>query len=243
MLEVFNLSFCYADKRVLDNINLTFQKGKFYCIIGRNSAGKSTLVNCLACLAGYDGSITLDGREISQMSHIDRAKRISLLSQSVTAVPFTAEELISFGRNPYADIKTNGTALAKKAMEKAGIEHLCGKKVSALSGGERQLSYFAMCLCQDADIMLLDEPTSNLDMEYAKRILDISREMTLGGKTVICVLHNLSDAVKYADEIVILDKGECIFSGSKETCLEKEMIEKNFGVRRFCTDGETFFSV
>ncbi len=243
MLEVRDLSFSYGDKRVLDNINLTFEKGKLYCIVGRNSAGKSTLVSCLACLVGYDGSITLDGKEISEMSHIARAKRISLLSQSVRAVPFTAGELVSFGRNPYGDIRTKGDALAKKSMEKVGIEHLYGKKVSNISGGERQLSYFAMSLCQNADIMLLDEPTANLDMEYAKRILDISKQKAQEGKTVICVLHNLSDAVRYADEIIVMDKGRVKFSGTKNDCLAGCAIEENFGVKKHTVDGEVFFSV
>ncbi len=243
MLEVRNLSFSYGAKRVLDNINLTFEKGKLYCIVGRNSAGKSTLINCLACLDRYDGSITLDGKEMSEMSHIGRAKRVSLLSQSVNKVPFTAEQLVSFGRNPHGDIKTNGDVLAKKAMERVGIEHLYGKKVSNISGGERQLSYFAMSLCQQADIMLLDEPTSNLDMEYAKCILDISKEKALEGKTVICVLHNLSDAVKYADEIIIMDKGRVKFSGTRNDCLGCYAIEENFGVKKYTVDGEVFFSV
>lgn len=243
MLEVKNLSVSYADKTVLDGINLTFEKGKFYCIIGRNGAGKSTLAKSMAHLVKYNGRVLCDGIDISKMSLYDRAKKISVLFQSQNEVPFTAHELVCFGRTPYGDIKTKGEELAKSAMEAVGITHLHGKKVSSLSGGERQLSYFAMSLCQDADIMILDEPAASLDMEYSKRILDIAKERTHDAVTVICVLHNLSDAVRYADEIVILDKGKCVFSGSKETCLEKEMIEKNFGVRRFCTDGKIFFSI
>lgn len=243
MLEVKNLSACYGRHKVLDNINLRFEKGMFYAIIGKNSSGKSTLVNCLASLMKYEGEIYLSGKKLSDHSLCDRAKKISILPQQVLPVPFTVYELISFGRTPYGDIKSVGKEKVNEAIKRAGIEKLCGKKVNELSGGERQLSYFAMNLCQNADVMILDEPTSNLDIEHEAKILSLAKERCDNGKTVVCVMHNLSQAVKYADGIVILDGGKCVFSGSKDTCLEDMMIEKNFGVRRFDADGEVFFSV
>ncbi len=243
MLEVKNLSAYYGRHKALDNINLRFEKGKFYAIIGRNSSGKSTLISCLASLMKYEGELYFSGKKLSDYPLCDRAKKISILPQQVLPVPFTVYELVCFGRNPYGDIKSVGKEKVNEAIKRAGIEKLCHKKVNELSGGERQLSYFAMNLCQDSDIMILDEPTSNLDIEHEVKILSLAKERCNAGKTVICVIHNLSQAVKYADEVAILDEGQCVFSGSKETCLEGMMIEKNFGVRRFETDGEFFFSV
>lgn len=242
MLEVTNLSSGYHKTEVLHDINLFFEKGKFYAVIGKNGSGKSTLVDCISSVIKYDGSISFDGENIKGMSVSERAKRISLLPQQVLSVPFTVRELCGFGRNPYGDITTSKDII-DKALETAGIFELADKKVNEISGGERQLCYFAMNLCQDSDIMILDEPVSNLDIEHEAKILSLAKEKCNGGKTVICVMHNLSQAVRFADGIVILDKGKCVFFGSKETCLEKEMIEKYFGVRRFDSDGEIFFSV
>lgn len=243
MLEVKRVSAYYGKYKALDNINLSFEKGKFYAIIGRNSSGKSTLIGCLASLMKYEGKIYLLGKKLSDYPLCDRAKKISILPQQVLPVPFTVYELISFGRNPYGDIKSVGKEKVNEAIKRAGIEKLCDKKVNELSGGERQLSYFAMNLCQDAEVMILDEPTSNLDIEHEAKILSLAKAQCNVGKTVICVIHNLSQAIKYADEVVILDGGKCVFSGSKETCLEDMVIEKSYGVRRFEVCGEVFFSV
>lgn len=243
MLEVKKLSAYYGKNRVLYDINLTFEKGKFYAVIGKNSSGKSTLVSCIASLIKYDGEIYLSGKNLSEYSLSDRAKIISVLPQQVKCVPFTVRELVSFGRTPYGDIKSVGIEKADKAIKHTGIENLCNKKVNELSGGERQLSYFAMNFCQDAEFMMLDEPTANLDLGHEAKILTVAKSRCTEGKTVICVLHNLSEAVRYADDIIILDKGNCVFSGTKSECLEKKIIEKNFGARRFDSNGEIFFTV
>lgn len=242
MLEIEKLSAFYGKTKVLDNINLCFEKGKFYTVIGRNGSGKSTLVHCISGIKEYEGRIVCGGDDITKLSAADRAKRISLLPQQVLPAPFTVYELCSFGRNPHGDIRNSREKIAS-ALEKANVSHLSEKRVDEISGGERQLSYFAMNICQDADTILLDEPTANLDMDYESKILSCAKEMCKSGKTVICVMHNLSQAVKYADEIVLLDKGRCIFSGSVKNCLDTNSIENNFGVRRHESEGQIFFSI
>lgn len=243
MIEVRNLSAFYGKQEALSGINLTFEKGKFYAVVGRNSSGKSTLVHCLSSLIKYDGEILLDGKNLKDYSPYDRAQRVSILPQQVLSVPFTVSTLVGFGRNPYGDIRTSGADKVTKAVQLTGISKLCDKKVNQLSGGERQLCYFAMNLCQDSDVMILDEPTSNLDVEHEAKILSLAKDRCKKGKTVICVIHNLSQAIKYADDFVILDNGRNVFCGTKEDCLEKKMIEKHFGVRKFEDNGEIFFSV
>ena len=242
MIEIKDLSAFYGKSAVLTDINLCFEKGGFYAIVGKNGSGKSTLLSCLSGIKKYGGSIEYDGVDIQKISDVDRAKTISCLPQQVLAVPFTVYELCSFGRNPHGDIKSSREKVIG-TLEKAGILHLSDKRADEISGGERQLSYFAMNICQDAKVLLLDEPTANLDIEYQSKILSCAKQMCNDGKTVICVMHNLSEAVKYADGLTVLDKGKCVFSGSKAECLQKQIIENNFGVKRFCTDGEIFFGI
>lgn len=241
MIEVAGLNAFYSKLAALENINLRFEKGKFYAVIGRNGSGKSTLIHCISGIKEYDGNIVCGDADIKKLSAADRAKRISLLPQQVLPVPFTVYELCSFGRNPYGDI-SNSREKTISALEKASLMHLSDKRVDEISGGERQLAYFAMNICQDADTVLLDEPTANLDTDYESKILSCAKQMCKDGKTVICVMHNLSQAVKYADEIIVLSQGKCVFSGSKQTCLEEKVIENNFGVRRFDSQNEIFFA-
>ena len=217
--------------------------GKFYCIAGKNSSGKSTFVSCIASLLKYSGSINLDGTDVSSFTDRERAKKICHLSQNVLPVPFTVQTLCSFGRNAYGENSAVVSEKVRQALDTMKISHLADKRVDELSGGEMQLSYFAMNLCQDSDIFLLDEPTSNLDIDREAQILSRAKELCRCGKTVICVIHNLSAALKYADDILVLDGGRSIFSGSRNDCLEKCIIEENFGVKRYETDGEIFFSV
>lgn len=242
MIEIKKLNAFYSKHKALENINLLIENGKFHVVIGRNGSGKSTLIDCISGNRKYDGSVEYDGADIEKLSVTERAKKISLLSQQLQPVPFTVYELCSFGRNPHKDLKNSGEKVIS-ALEKADITHLSDKRVDELSGGERQLSYFAMNICQDSDTMLLDEPAANLDMEHEEKILSLAKDACQNGKTVICVMHNLSTAVKYADRIIVLDRGKCIFSGTKNKCLEENIIEKNFGVKRFDVQNEIFFSI
>ena len=243
MLEIKNLCVNRSKREVLEGISLTVERGKFYAVTGRNGAGKSTLLGCVSGTVKYEGKIELCNKDIKEYTAKERARLVSYLPQSLAAVPFTVGDLVGFGRNPYGDTDTQkGRAEAEKAMADAGISRLSQKAVDGISGGERQLSYFAMCLCQYAPLMLLDEPVNNCDLEHAVRLLDTVKNECVKGKSALCVLHDLSLAVKYADGIIIIDEGRCVFSGTTEECLEKKMIEETFGVVRRNADGEIFFS-
>lgn len=243
MLEIQNLSCSYGKVEALKNINLSFEKGKFYAVIGKNGSGKSTLVRCIASLLKYRGKISLDGKDLLAYSVIERARKVSLLPQSTNDVPFTVRELVSFSRQAFGETAEKSLSCADAVIERLGLCDICEKRVDRLSGGQRRLSYFAMSLCQDAEILLLDEPTNSLDAEHEKLLLDNSKKCTADGKTVLCVLHNLNDAVKYADGILVVENGICTFFSDKEKCLEQKIIEKSFGVRRFDCEDRVFFSV
>lgn len=247
MLEIKNLSFGYGKKQVLYDINLSINDGTFTAVIGLNGSGKSTFLSCIACLNSFSGSILLDDKDFTLLPRYQRATMLSYLPQSVKSVPFTALELVSMGRNPYKTSENKAKSLAKACLDELGLLHLSDKKVNEISGGERQLCYFATVLCQDADLMLLDEPANGMDIGNEEKIYRISKQRCINeGKTVIAVMHNLSNAVKYADNIIILHSGKAVFFGSKEKCLDRQAIEKHFGVKKYvCGDNGTrqiFFS-
>lgn len=243
MLEIVNLSCRYGKASVLTDINLTFEKGKFYAVIGKNGSGKSTLVRAIASLLNYDGKILLDEKELGEYKPNERAKKISFLPQSVTNVPFTVRELVSFSRQAFGEPEEKSHVCADDVIKMIGLFSLSEKRVDRLSGGERRLAYFAMSLCQNADILVLDEPTASLDAEHETLLLSTARKCANEGKTVICVLHDLHNAVKYADSIVLIEDGTCTFFSETEECLREKIIEKSFGVRRFDCENRVFFSM
>ncbi len=243
MVVIDNLTVKYGKRNALQSINLTLEKGKFYALIGKNGSGKTTLLRSMCRLLSYDGSIITEGKDISKMKYCEMAKRVSYLAQNTQNVPFTARQLICFGRNPYGNEGIKTQVWADRVIKEVGIEHLQHKRINQMSGGERQMCYFAMNLCQDTEILLLDEPTASLDLSHEARILSMVKNKTTEGKTAVVSMHNLSDAVKYADEIIVLDGGKCEFFGSKESCLENRVIENVFGVKRFNDGNNIFFSV
>lgn len=243
MLEIKDLYAYYENKCVLEDINLCFERGRFYAVVGRNSSGKSTLMNCIMSIKKYDGSILLDSKDTALLSPRKRAEKISLLAQKVTETSFSVRELCGFGRSFTGESREITQMKVREALEKVGIVHLSDRSVNELSGGERQLSYFAMNVCQDAEIMILDEPSSNLDVGHEAHILSCAKKLCTEGKTVICVIHDLSNAVRYADSVVVMDGGRCVFSGSRKECLDRQIIESTFKVRRFDCGGEIFFAI
>jgi len=248
MLEIKNLNCYYGKKQVLYDINLCFEKGSFTAITGLNGSGKSTLLSCISGNLKCMGSVCFNEKDILGLVPSERAKLLSYLPQQVKSVPFTVEELVSFGRNPYGDVRgEKAKHIVRQSIEDTGIVHLSQKKVNQLSGGERQLSYFAMLLCQDTPVMLLDEPATGMDIGREDKIYSIAKKKcTDSGKTVVAVMHNLSNAVKFADSIVIMKEGRAVFCGSKKQCLEMTAFEEFFGVKRYECQGETgkeiFFS-
>ncbi len=248
MLEINSLNFSYGKKQVLYDISLSIPKGSFTAVTGLNGSGKSTLLSCIACHKDFDGSVCLDGIDLCGLIPRERGKRLSYLPQQVKSVPFTSLELISLGRNPYGSVKSEEKMLAEKAMQEIGIQHLSYKKINEISGGERQLCYFAMLVCQNADVMLLDEPASGMDIGREDKIYSVAKQKCQKeGKTVIAVMHNLSNAIKFADNIVIMEKGKAVFFGSHNDCLDKNVFEKHFGVKKYLCKSEAgeeiFFSV
>lgn len=227
MLKFDNISVFYGKKQVLFDISASIERGKFTAIIGRNGSGKSTLLSALTLQTAYSGKILLDGRDISSIDRRERAKMISFLPQNLPVTQFTVGETVAFGREPHISFKLTDADLGivEKSLEKCGISHLRDKKLTEISGGERQMAYLSMMLAQDADLMLLDEPTTYMDAPNAREFLKILSEERDRGKSVVAVMHDLTSAAKYADDILLIDGGKVLFKGTKEKCLEEKAIE------------------
>lgn len=227
MLKFDTLSVFYGKKQVLFDISASIERGKFTAIIGRNGSGKSTLLSALTSQTAYSGKILLDGRDISSIDRRERAKMISFLPQNLPVTQFTVGETVAFGREPHISFKLTDADLGivEKSLEKCGISHLRDKKLTEISGGERQMAYLSMMLAQDADLMLLDEPTTYMDAPNARDFLKILSEERDRGKSVAAVMHDLTSAAKYADDILLIDGGKVVFKGTKEKCLEEKAIE------------------
>ena len=246
MLKIEKLSASYGKKQVLFDISAVIERGKFTAIIGRNGSGKSTLLSCIASLHSYSGKITLGGRDISSISRRERAKALSFLPQNLPITPFTVAETVAFGREPYTDLTGKLSDLDKKAVcraiEQCGIAHLSDKRLSEISGGERQMAYLAMMMAQNAAILLLDEPTTYMDAPNARELLSALTLARDGGKTVVAVMHDLTQAIKYADNVILLESGRPVFSGSRDAILQSGEIERVMGVESHrLADGQYVF--
>ena len=247
MLEVKNLAVKYGKKDILQNINFKLTPHTITVVIGKNGCGKSTLVSCINGTTDYTGEINFNSQNIKLIDRKEKAKSIAILPQVLTAPHITTDELVSMGRNPYLDLGHHLTETDKNAIENGfntvGINELHGKYLDRLSGGERQKVYLAMTLAQNTRLLVLDEPTTYMDMPFEHQFMRTLKTLkTANKKTILVVMHNLNTAVKYADNILILNEGEQIFYGSKEECLEKNTIENTFRLRRFNANDEIFFA-
>ena len=237
MLEFQNITVAKEKHPILNKVSFSVPEHSLTVLIGMNGAGKTTIANCLCRQQDYHGNITLNGKEISQYTPRDLAKKISVLPQLLPNPGITVEELVSYGRNPYLGINrhlnSDDIRIIDNAMQMADCANIRNRILPTLSGGERQKAFLAMNLAQQTDVIVLDEPTSHLDAVAEMEFLTLLKELTNSGKTVLLVMHNLTLAVKFADNIVILDQNACVFSGTKEDCLQQQSIEKTFSVRRF----------
>lgn len=245
-LCVRDLSASYGKREVLHEISFSVPDGAFVAVVGKNGSGKSTLVSCLCGFLPFRGEILLDDTSLSAFSGRERARKMAIMPQHLTAPHIPVEALVSLGRNPYLplgghfsdeDRHAVETALSEAELLSARTRH-----VDTLSGGERRRAYLGMILAQDTPLMILDEATANMDLSVEAYFWRLVSEMRMKrGKTVIAVMHNLGDAVRYADHIALLDGGELCFFGKTKALLETSLLEDTMGVTRYEADGEMFF--
>lgn len=247
MLKIENLSVRFGQKQVLSDISFTLKPQRLTVLLGRNGAGKSTLLNCVNQQLPYHGIIREGEHDLGGIAPRERAKRIAILPQSLPSPHITGREMVGLGRNPYLDFTGRLTARDQEAVEEALRDadalELAERYVDTLSGGEKQRIVLAMILAQNTPIALLDEPTAHLDLNYEAAFLELLRKLVkTRKKTFLLILHDLNLAVRYADDLIVLESGKVIFSGTREECLAREVLEKTFGLKRYTAGERVFFS-
>ena len=234
MLEVKQLSAGYPGNSVLKNISLAFTKGTVTVVAGPNGCGKSTLLKAVAGILPADGEVFLEGKPISGLPSRLRAQKISFLPQSRRVPEITVKRLVLHGRFPYLhyprQYSRTDYAAAERAMEAMKITDLANRPLASLSGGQRQKAYIAMALAQDTEAVLLDEPTTFLDIAHQMQMMHLAKELAAAGKTVVLVLHDLTLALEHADALVIMDKGNVISTGTPEAVFQSGCLKPVFSV-------------
>ena len=227
----------YGDRVILSELDVEIPDGSFTAIIGPNACGKSTLLRALSrLLTPQKGSVLLDGREVRSYGGKKFARLLGLLpQQSIAPDGITVIDLVSRGRFPYQSMFQQWTDDDQRAVDRAlaatRLTELSTRRVEALSGGQRQRVWIAMALAQETPILLLDEPTTYLDLAHQLEVLQLCTELNAEGKTLVAVLHDLNQAARFANHLIAMRSGQIIATGAPSDMLTAELVEDVFGVR------------
>lgn len=249
MIQVKQLGVRFGERQILDQINLTFDQGGFYAIIGPNGCGKTTLFRCISSLLEPShGEVLLQGKPVSEFTARALAQNIAIVRQQVqTDFEFTALQTVLMGRNPYQHRLQNESQqdldIVEHCMKQTNTWHLRDAYPSQMSGGELQRVMIARALAQQTPIILLDEPTSNLDIAHQFDIMQLLADVNCAeGKTILIVVHDLNLAYHYCKQLVMLNHGHVEYAGDMQQGLTAERIQEVFGVKACLDNGEIHLS-
>ena len=234
-MELCHITAGYGGEPVLRDVSLAFPPGQVTVLAGPNGCGKSTLLRVAARLMEpQEGSVLLDGEDGGRLSPKEFAQRVALLPQSRAVPEIEAGNLVLHGRFPYLGYPRRYSArdrrAARRAMELAGVEELEHAPVSRLSGGQRQKVYLAMAIAQETPVLLLDEPTTFLDIGRQLELAALARALAGEGRAVVMVLHDLNLALTCADRTAVLQGGRLAGLGTPEEIFQSGVLERVFGV-------------
>lgn len=237
-LSVDSLRAGYAKKEVLKGVSLCFEKGRITTVIGPNGSGKSTLLKTAGrLLQPFSGSVLLEGKSIAEMDDKSIAKKLGILPQSpIAPMDLPVHCLVAFGRTPHHGFMNRFSNEDRDAVDWAinatGLEDKRFKRIGQLSGGERQRAWIAMSLAQKPEILLLDEPTTYLDIHHQFEVLELLRRLNdQHGLTVVMVLHDLNLAASFSHRIIALKEGMTVVDGTPEEVLCADNIYNVFNIR------------
>ncbi|MGO4490183.1 ABC transporter ATP-binding protein [Microbacterium sp. 2RAF4] len=235
-LEARGLVVAYDGKVVVDGVDLALPEGSFTVILGPNASGKSTVLRTLArVLKPESGDVLFDGRALGEYGSKELARRMGLLPQDAIAPEgMRVADLVSRGRYPHHSALQRWTSAddtaTRAALAATNTTDLAERYVDQLSGGQRQRVWVALLLAQQTPVMLLDEPTTFLDIAHQYELLDLLRDLNAQGKTVIAVLHDLNQAARYADNLVLMKEGHVVATGAPSELITAERVGDVFGI-------------
>lgn len=234
MLNVENISFHYrGGPEVLRDISFSLEEGQFLAILGNNGAGKSTMLKCFnQILQVGGGHVWMDGEDLLALSHREVARRVAFVSQNIPSTQMTVHDVVMLGRRPYMrwGFTEEDHRIVHDAMDRLNLSPLRGRFLNELSGGERQKVMLARALAQQPRVLLLDEPTSSLDIQNQYQVLDIVRDICRTSHiTAVMVIHDLNLALRFCDRFLLLKDGRVYRSGDS-SILDRQALREVYGV-------------
>jgi iron complex transport system ATP-binding protein len=241
ILQAQNVSVRLGGARVVERADLALRAGEFTALVGPNGAGKTTLLRALAGLIPSEGSITVGGRTLAGLSAHDRARRIAYLPQgNVFHWPLSVADVVALGRHPHADpfsrVSSDDRAAVARALTATDTDGFAGRAVTTLSGGERARVALARALATQAGILLADEPTVSLDPRHQLVVMQLLRDAARDGGAVLAVVHDLTLAARFADRVLVMDKGRIVADAPPAEALTADRIAAVFGVESIPID-------
>lgn len=235
MLEFKKVNAYYYKKQVIFNVDFSINKG-ITCVLGKNGSGKTTLFSLILNQIKYNGDIFLNGKNLKSLSIKERAKQVAFLPQNLNDIALTVYELVMLARSPYLKFnkptKEDYNAV-DNAIKTVKLIEKANRKISELSGGEKQRAYLALMLARKTDIYIFDEPLSFLDPEFSALFLKVVRQLKAKKKSVIIIMHDVNKAIEIADEILLVKDGKIEFLGTKEELINRKILEKEFNFKKY----------
>lgn len=236
MIKLENLCFSYGKNVIFRNLDACFNKGELCCIVGVNGSGKSTLLRLISgILKPSNGGVSVEGRIMTSYSRREYSKLIAFLPQLRDSISMTVGDIVALGRFPYTGFvrpfyETDADAV-KSALAAVNASELINRNLSELSGGEKQRVYLAMIIAQNAPYVLLDEPTTFLDISHVYDMMDMLKALKKEGKCVLAVTHDIALALEYADKLLVVDKNSLSAELLTPGCaVENGTLERAFGI-------------
>ncbi|WP_200946560.1 ABC transporter ATP-binding protein [Microbacterium sp. Root553] len=241
-LHADGITLAYDGSAIVHEVSVAIPDGSFTVIIGANACGKSTLLRGLSrLLQPAEGEVVLDGRAIASYPAKEVARRLGLLPQSASAPDgITVTDLVARGRYPHQSLfrqwsDTDEDAV-RRALAATGTTDLAARSVDELSGGQRQRVWVAMVLAQETDLLLLDEPTTFLDVAHQVELMELFAELNDRGRTIVAVLHDLNHAARYASHIIAMRAGRIVAEGTPAEVITSERVREVFGLENIVID-------
>jgi len=237
-LSIRGLNCTYSRTTVLHDVNFAVDRQEFFIVIGPNGSGKTTLVKTIAgLLPASSGEIYIGKRPLRHLGRRELARRAAYVPQNAAEdTPFSVEELVLMGRAPYLGVLglqgENDLAIARQAIDFTGLGRLADRPVSRLSGGERQRAHIARAICQQPELILLDEPTASLDLAHQIRVMELMADLkSRNGTTVVMVSHDINLAAMFADRLLLLVDGRVASCGPPAQVIVEKTLETAYGCR------------